>query len=842
MNSHASISAELATSEAAQVAAAKPSRLRVAGKFLSREPGIGSPAFIHGVSYGPFEPNQRGLPFPERDRLRADLEHIARLGFNTIRLYELPDDEVLEAAQAADLQILAGIPWIDHVDFLSTSRAKNTIRDSIRREARRLAGHPQVAAILVGNEIEKTLVRWMNPPRVLSFIEELIDIAREEAPETLLSYATYPSTEYLIPSNSDFVAFNVYLENRPAFERYVLRLQNLAGNRPLVITECGIDVATHDEAAQGDTFEWQREVLLRAGASGQVWFSYTDDWHRGGRRIEDWKFGLVDRNRHPRAVCEVVRRLPSRLEPPQPQPRISVIVCTRNGGATLPACLDSLSRLRYDHFEVLVIDDGSTDGTPGIAARYPMVRYHRQEPAGLSVARNTGARLATGEILAFTDDDCLAPPEWLNQLAHAFADGGWTAAGGPNIPPTPRNRIESVVAAAPGAPAHVLLNDVEAEHLPGCNFAVRKAALDSIGGFLPAFTTAGDDVDVCWRLREAGGRLRFVPGAMVWHHRRFTVGACLRQQRGYGRAEALLMKHHPSRFGPLGGARWKGAIYGDSSPASAHAREGSIFHGPMGFGLFQGIYAQSGSVWLDWTAGVLWIALALLCLAFQEPAAAALVIVGALTSAVIRMRRLPLAARRPWSDQLLLTWLCLLQPVVREWARLIAMIRLHARPSWHPSIPEVFSATRPLKWSLQVGSRRFWSSEGRDREAWLQALQAKLTALKIPFHIDDGWRRFDVEIPGTGFGHCWAVRSVTEYHADGQRLTRIALLLRWSKRLTVVLAGLAAAVTALTGTPGTLFVLSVLGLMVLGLGWERRKWLHLTDETAQISGMQRVSE
>ena len=123
-----------------------------------------------------------------------------------------------------------------------------------------------------------------------------------------------------------------------------------------------------------------------------------------------------------------------------------------------------------------------------------------------------------------------------------------------------RNRIEAVVAAAPGAPAHVLLDDTEAEHLPGCNLAIRRSALAAIGGFRVAYRVAGDDVDVCWRLRAAGGRLRFAPGAMVWHHRRYRVRAYLRQQRGYGHAEALLMRDHPERFGPLGGARWCGGM------------------------------------------------------------------------------------------------------------------------------------------------------------------------------------------------------------------------------------------------------------------------------------------
>ena len=86
----------------------------------------------------------------------------------------------------------------------------------------------------------------------------------------------------------------------------------------------------------------------------------------------------------------------------------------------------------------------------------------------------------------------------------------WEAKAAPSQPPRWNT-------AAPGAPAHVMLNDAEAEHLPGCNLAIRKAALNAIGGFREHYRTAGDDVDICWRLRDAGGHLRFMPGAMVWH-------------------------------------------------------------------------------------------------------------------------------------------------------------------------------------------------------------------------------------------------------------------------------------------------------------------------------------
>ncbi len=234
-----------------------------------------------------------------------------------------------------------------------------------------------------------------------------------------------------------------------------------------------------------------------------------------------------------------------------------------------------------------MVDDGSTDRTASVVEKgFPAVHLLRLEPCGLSAARNAGAEAACGEILAFTDDDCEPDADWLAGLAAAFAKG-WDAAGGPNLPPIPATDAGAIVAAAPGAPSHVMLDDEEAEHLPGCNIAVRRAAYFDIDGFDPLFTTAGDDVDFCWRLREKGYRLGFAPGAFVWHHRRPSLRGYLRQQIGYGRAEALLIAKHPGRFTREGDARWEGFVY---AGGPVRAVEGAvIYHGSMGQAGYQGV-------------------------------------------------------------------------------------------------------------------------------------------------------------------------------------------------------------------------------------------------------------
>lgn len=113
-------------------------------------------------------------------------------------------------------------------------------------------------------------------------------------------------------------------------------------------------------------------------------------------------------------------------------PRVSVVVPVRNGAPTIRTCVESLLAQRHaaDRFEVVVVDNGSTDGTAQRVADYPVLRLRCPVP-GASAARNVGVRHSTAEIVAFTDADCIADPGWLRELAAAFEDTSVGAAGGP---------------------------------------------------------------------------------------------------------------------------------------------------------------------------------------------------------------------------------------------------------------------------------------------------------------------------------------------------------------------------------------------------------------------------
>ena len=234
-----------------------------------------------------------------------------------------------------------------------------------------MRGHPAIFGYLVGNEISSTMVRWLGVRRVTEFVEHLIRVGREADPNVLFSYASYPPTEFLLPQNVDFYCFNVYLHDQRDFERYLLRLQNLAEEQPLMLGEFGMDTIRHTEEEQAEMLGWHVDSVVSCGLAGTIFFTWTDEWFTGEQEITDWAFGLVTRDRAAekillRACATNSDRItpPCRIAVAQQTPFVSVIVCSYNGAKTLAQCLESLGKIDYPAYEVILVDDGSTDDTP----------------------------------------------------------------------------------------------------------------------------------------------------------------------------------------------------------------------------------------------------------------------------------------------------------------------------------------------------------------------------------------------------------------------------------------------------------------------------------------------
>ena len=465
---------------------------------------------------------------------------------------------------------MVGIPWEHHVPFLDDLSSCEVDRGARAHEKpfRTAPDNLNSCATRSPTRSGPRLSAGTGPRPVERFLERLYAAAKSEDPEGLVTYVNYPSTEYLELPFLDVACFNVYLEAQHSLEAYVARLHNVSGERPLILAELGLDSRRNGEDTQARTLEWQIRSTFESGCAGAFVFAWTDEWHMNQGEpeldfeVNEWDFGLTDRERRPKpalaAVAGAYSEVPFSTD--SSWPRVSVVVCTHNGARTLSECLDGLGTIAYPDFEVIVVSDGSTDATAEIARRHGF-RLIRRERIGLAAARNAGMQAAGGEIVAYIDDDARPDPHWLTYLANSFRQGSWVGVGGPNLAPEDDGWMAEAVANSPGGPTHVLLSDQEAEHIPGCNMAVRRDALQEIGGFDPMFRVAGDDVDLCWRLRDRGWKLGFDPAAVVWHRRRDSLRAYWRQQRGYGEAEALVERKWPERYNGAGHPAWSGRIY-----------------------------------------------------------------------------------------------------------------------------------------------------------------------------------------------------------------------------------------------------------------------------------------
>jgi O-antigen biosynthesis protein len=718
---------------------------------------------------------------------------MARAGVNAVRTYTAPPPFVLDAAAANGLWIMAGLAWEQHVAMLDEPGRAESIEAAVREQAAACAGHPALLCFAIGNEIPTPLVRWHGRRRVERFLARLADAVRDEAPDTLLTYVNYPSTEYLRLPFLDFLAFNLYLEEPNAVAAYLARLQNLAGEKPLVLAELGADSLRSGLAGQAQAIGDQLRVAADAACAGTFVFSWTDEWHRGDDAIVDWDFGLVDRDRKPKPALAAARRAYT-AKAPADVPLVSVVVCSRNGARHIGECLAGVAALRYPRFEAILVDDGSTDATAAIASEFD-VRVISTPNGGLSAARNVGLHAARGEIVAYLDDDAYPDPDWLHYLVTSFRSTSHAAVGGPNLPPVSDGDVAVCVANAPGGPVHVLLSDSEAEHLPGCNMAFRRADLLAIGGFDHQFTVAGDDVDICWRLTDAGRTLGFHPGAVVWHHRRGSVRAYLRQQRGYGRAEALLERKWPEKYTRRGHLTWRGRLYDRASATGFRRRR--IYHGTWGSGAFQPAEDQPNGIVRDAVLAPDWLlvlaslaavtALGLLYTPLLYAGAAALVVAvaGTFAAAISAALNAELGRKgRQWRLRALIAALHLLQPPARLAGRL-----LHGLSPWR----------RHAAAGIAIPRERLLTTW---HETWAPAIDRveaiEDTARRIGARIVRGgpYARFDLEVSAGAFGSARLLVAIEE-HGRGRQLVRCRIWPRisaaaWRTTITLMAVGEAA--------------------------------------------------
>ncbi|MHB8382349.1 MAG: glycosyltransferase family 2 protein [Candidatus Binataceae bacterium] len=734
------------------------------------------------------------LDFSQKLALRNRLEDLKRAHTTGLIVTEAQSQPVLDiAAQAGMIAMLelklAPADLFDNRRWSAAlSRAAHTA--AIYR------GHRALCGYIVDCPIPQDELRAEGFMKVRARMRELVRSIKHRDPQVMVALKHRPATRALSLLEEDFLYAEVPALEPVELRDFVVGLHNIAEARPVVV-ELRDPSPGQDEAVA---------MAFGTGAAGVVArpvpAPVSHDWLgiRMLRAAELMPFVSLNGSCPPGAPHT---------------PMVSVVVCAYDAERTMRQCLESLTRVVYPNFEVVIVDDGSRDRTAEISMEFPQFRLIRQPNKGLAIARNAGAHAARGEIIAYTDSDCVVDPHWLTLIVRAMQEGGFDGCGGPNYAPHEDGRVEACVAASPGAPCHVLVADNVAEHLAGCNMIFTRAALDAIGGFDPRFTAAGDDVDVCWRMLDRGMRLGYSPAAFVWHFRRNTIAAYYRQQRGYGRAEAMLYESYPERFNALGQIKWTGKIPGfiRTLPGGDEPR---VFWGARRTG-HQTIFDPALKTLafmpqtLEWT--ILWtlaITVSILLGVSAWPALAMLAL-GPLWALYYAWHAPLEKMHRSFGSRMLIAILAYTGPMRRTLTRYRTRLKLHGR--------KAFEATPRQRPQLNFSRREFrlayWNEQHVTRDALLERTMKLFARDGHRAFVDRGWNDYDLELRPDPWTRV-ELKTADEEHEGAKLKNHIVARVRLSRKSRIGLAAglIGAGAAAFAVLPG--FSMAILALTMTG--------------------------
>jgi len=236
-----------------------------------------------------------------------------------------------------------------------------------------------------------------------------------------------------------------------------------------------------------------------------------------------------------------------------PAPRVSVVIPVYQGERDIAACLRSVldQSIPRDLYEVIVVNNGSTDRTAAIVAEFP-VGVVDEPRRGVSHARNAGVAHARGELIAFTDVDCVADHHWIEALVARFdSEPDLGGVGGYIAGYDPQTSVQYYIAESGLLSQEEAIRDLRYSKpfAMMANALLPRRLAEEAGGFDPQCELAGEDADLCWRIGDMGRRFVFAPHALVYHRHRPTVRLLCRWMFRYGVGTVYLMKKHRSRYG-----------------------------------------------------------------------------------------------------------------------------------------------------------------------------------------------------------------------------------------------------------------------------------------------------
>lgn len=228
---------------------------------------------------------------------------------------------------------------------------------------------------------------------------------------------------------------------------------------------------------------------------------------------------------------------------------VSIIIPTFNGSARIAGCLDALTEQTTAQIaEILVVNDGSTDNTAEIVARYPGIRLINQSNAGPAAARNRGAMEARGMLILFTDDDCIPSPGWLNAMTEPFKDSDVVGVKG--IYRTRQRQVVARFVQIEYEDKYRLMADVaEIDFIDTYSAGFRRDRFLEIKGYDARFPVAcAEDVELSYRMSARGWTMRFIPSAMVYHTHPDTLWAYVTKKYKFAFWRVLALRTNPNKL------------------------------------------------------------------------------------------------------------------------------------------------------------------------------------------------------------------------------------------------------------------------------------------------------
>ncbi len=717
------------------------------------------------------------LDFNERLRLQIRLQELKEAHTTGLVVNGPQAETVLDFAGQLGLGAMLEIA-IDPEELVDRSRLR-TVTSRVSRTATLFRGHRGVAGYLLDLRADQYWLKTQGVDRIRHRLRDLLRTIKEHDGSVLVAIRHRPETRALTLFEEDLIYSSVGAVGLSELRNYILSLHNIAEARPVVVEFEQPSPAQDEQVA----------CAFALGAAGVVAGptrpAPRPDLLQVRRLTADELLPFVTLN----GACP----------PKLPQaPMVTVVICAYDAERTMRPCLESLRTLDYPNYEVVIVDDGSRDRTAEIAMDFPEFRLIRQPNKGLSEARNVGMHAARGEIIAYTDSDCVVDPHWLALMVRAMVENQFDACGGPNYAPAEESRVAACVAASPGAPCHVLTAEDRAEHLAGCNMLFRKSLLLKLGGFDPQFTAAGDDVDICWRALDAGAVLGFCPAAFVWHFRRNTIKAYYHQQRGYGRAEAMLYFKYPQRFNTLGQIIWKGRIPGLARTLPGGGRKRVMWAtGSRAF--FQTIYEREQGLLkflpqtLEWNLAAIFILAISIAAGWTMLPALAMLAMGPIWALHYGWQAQIEKRHACFNSRVMVAALSYSGPMTRALTR----YRLRLRGAWsvRTGADRAPRQRATIDWRARGLRLAYWNERWTPREALLDRLVKLFARRGRPVIVDQGWNDHDLEVRPDAWTRI-EIKTADEEHEGGRLKNHVLARVRLSAMTSLPLIAMAIATCA----------------------------------------------